>query len=68
MTEKELNTILETTPDPEKNMVNINDRYYKQEIERIINIFQIIDKEKKEYKLSRIKTICNEMCLSYSDN
>ena len=50
MKERELNAIFDIIPDPEKSFVNIHDRRIYQEVERIVNVFNLVRKQNIEFK------------------
>lgn len=61
MREIELNTVLNIIPDPEKNVYDMSNRKSKEEIQRIIRIFNLAQSQREE----RILTITdNAICMN----
>ena len=50
MKERELNAIFDIIPDPEKSFVNIKDRRIFIEVERIVNVFNLVREQNLEFK------------------
>jgi len=67
MREVELNTIFNIVVEPQKNFVNINDKKVRQEIERMVRIFQITNEQKKIFNVLSMASI-NDFELLHSSN
>ena len=59
MKERELNAIFNIIPDPEKSFVNIHDRKIFMEVERIVNVFNLVKAQNLEFKGNAIVNYTN---------
>lgn len=57
MRELELNAIFSIVPDPEVNKVNVSNRKMRQEIERMVRIFEITNAQKVAHGGLAIKNL-----------
>jgi len=67
MREVELNAIFNIIAEPEKNVVNIKDRKLRQEVERIVRIFNITNEQRKASKSLGFRCVATfDMVQSYN--
>ena len=59
MKEREVNAIFDIVPDPEKSFVNIHDRKIFIEVERIVNVFNLVQAQNLEFKGNAIVNYTN---------
>ena len=59
MKEREVNAIFDIVPDPEKSFVNIHDRKIFIEVERIVNVFNLVKAQNLEFKGNAIVNYTN---------
>ena len=59
MNERELNAIFDIVTDPEKSFVNIHDRKILLEVERIVNVFNLVHAQNCEFKGNAIVNYAN---------
>ncbi|MDD3236982.1 MAG: hypothetical protein PHV37_02655 [Candidatus Gastranaerophilales bacterium] len=57
MNERELNTLTGVIADPEKNVYDLSDRKNREEIQRIIRIFDITQSQEIKHRLLSIKNL-----------
>lgn len=59
MKERELNAIFNIIPDPEKSFVDIHDKKILFEVERIVNVFNLVHAQNLEFKGNAIVNYAN---------
>ena len=59
MKEREINAIFDIVPDPEKSFVNIHNRHVLIEVERIVNVFNLVHAQNVEFKGNAIVNYTN---------
>ncbi len=67
MNEEQLNLVLGTTFEPVKNAYKFSTRMQRDEIQRIVRIFEITEKQKIKNKLFAIKNLAT-MKVVFSNN
>ena len=67
MNEEQLNVVLGTISEPVKNVYKLTSRKQAEEIQRIVRIFHINEKQKNKHKMLAIKNLAT-MKVVFSNN